>query len=287
VAGGTGIGCKKLTGFNSIFRYSQHNTLLPYATMPSSSDCSLLAITQGMKEMTIKNDEPENKMSPSFNAEVARSGNKAESDLCKNAKAMKALSTHFGKQVTEMKRIKGGKKSDILVMFEDGTTCKLQSKNGTGGGRGWSCDRRAANKLPLSTEAIRLIENLCLKKNKERFEVEQSKTLIPALMLGSEEEFKPDHFVHTTYNKKSGELTGLKICTASLLMETLANEQYLHLKAKRTCVHLSPSLYLQRKGGGKKDHAPDDIQLKLKSMPSVDGKSIMTELTLAETTPPQ
>ena len=30
------------------------------------------------------------------------------------------------------------------------------------------------------------------------------------------------------------------------------------------CVHLSPSCYLQRKGGGKTDRHPDDIQMKVK-----------------------
>ena len=50
-------------------------------------------------------------------------------------------------------------------------------------------------------------------------------------------------------------------------MEKLLSELYPILTPKKTCVHLSPRLYLQRKGGGSKDHAPDHIQLKLKSMP--------------------
>jgi hypothetical protein len=36
---------------------------------------------------------------------------------------------------------------------------------------------------------------------------------------------------------------------------------------KRTCVYLSPLVYLQRKGGGKKDHSPNHIQAKLRAMP--------------------
>ena len=36
------------------------------------------------------------------------------------------------------------------------------------------------------------------------------------------------------------------------------------LKPNGTCLHLSPNIVLQRKGGGKTDHAPNHIQAKLK-----------------------
>jgi hypothetical protein len=58
-------------------------------------------------------------------------------------------------------------------------------------------------------------------------------------------------------------------------MDAIQKEAYDTLMAKRTCVHLSPRIYLQRKSGGAADHAPDDIQVKLKSLPE-----IMTTLPL-------
>ena len=73
----------------------------------------------------------------------------------------------------------------------------------------------------------------------------------------------PTHFVHVIF--ESDELKTFKIGTAEAVIAALNAVAYPMLVPKKTCVHISPLMYLQRKGGGKKDHAPDDIQLKLKS----------------------
>jgi hypothetical protein len=88
------------------------------------------------------------------------------------------------------------------------------------------------------------------------------------MIFGTDEEYKPTYFIHTVFNTKTWELLQLSICSAEDMYAALCKEAYPTLVAKRTCVHLSPRIYLQRKGGGKKDHSPDDIQLKIKSYPS-------------------
>ncbi|NBV35461.1 MAG: hypothetical protein EBR81_17150, partial [Proteobacteria bacterium] len=50
----------------------------------------------------------------------------------------------------------------------------------------------------------------------------------------------------------------------------LKEEIYAEMVPKRTCVHLSPSIYLQRKGGGKTDKRPDQIQTKWKQGSAVE-----------------
>lgn len=177
-----------------------------------------------------------------------------------------------------MKKITGQKKSDVRVVCTDGTQYNLQLKSGTGGGRGWSCDRRSLSNLPVDPVGQTLIGNLCLKKGTERPVVSQPVTLIAELLLGTEAEFQPTHFVHIAVNKTTGDLQELSICDTATVLHSLQQEAYTSLEPKRTCVHLGPRMYLQRKGGGSKDHSPDDIQLKLKSFP----EEIMTRVYSAE-----
>jgi hypothetical protein len=212
------------------------------------------------------------------NSQVAKDGNKAEFDFCHNQKIKESLSQYFGKGIAQVKKITGQKKSDILVLCTDGTQYTLQLKSGTGGGRGWSCDRRSLSNLPVDTVGQQLVGNLCLKKGTDRPVVSQPVNLIVDLLLGTELEYKPTHFVHIAVNKVTGDLQELSICDTTTVLHALQQEAYPSLEPKKTCVHLSPRMYLQRKGGGSKDHAPDDIQLKLKSFPH----EIMTNLYMTE-----
>ena len=212
------------------------------------------------------------------NSQVAKDGNKAEFDFCTNTSIRHFLQRYFGKEIRGMKKIGGQKKSDILLTFADTSTLNLQLKSGTGGGRGWSCDRRALGNLPLDELGATLVGNICLKKGTERVAAATPSDLIRTLLLGTEEQYKPTHFVHIDVNKETGQLKELTICSADAVVAALQKEAYPSLVPKKTCVHLSPRLYLQRKGGGVKDHSPDDIQLKLKSFPD----EIMINLLLIE-----
>ena len=200
---------------------------------------------------------------------IAKNGNRAQAELCKSKLFKMALSFHFEKVVTSLVVIHGAKKSDILCTFSDGSKELFQVKNGLGNNRGWSADRRSNNNVPVGEKGQLLLNNVCLMRGGgERFEVIQDPALAANMIFGTDEEYKPTHFIHTVFNTKTWELLQLSICSAEDMYAALCTEAYPTLVAKRTCVHLSPRIYLQRKGGGKKDHSPDDIQLKIKSYPS-------------------
>lgn len=209
----------------------------------------------------------------SKNSLNAINGNLAEAILCKSHVALDKLgSQYFKKKIVACEKI-AKKKSDHRITFEDGTCTTIQLKNGTGGGRGWSFDRRPLTNLPTNECVKELIKSVCLKSGGERKILPIDKTLLSRLLLGDEELTKPQHFLHTTL--KHGMITSLSVCPASLFIDTIVKTAYENYNAKRTCVHLTPLIYLQRKGGGKKDHSPDDIQAKLRCMPDC-----LTEITI-------
>jgi hypothetical protein len=202
----------------------------------------------------------------SRNALVAKSGNKAERTLCTSLDVIKYLGEqYFRQEIIKAEVIKGGKKSDILLTFADGTHAIAQLKNGTGGGRGWSFNRKALGNLQTDDSVKSLLKTVCLKGGGERNVVPNDKALIAKLLLGEEEQTKPQHFFHTTM--KDGKIQSISACPADKFIESLMKDAYESCVPKRTCVHLSPLIYLQRKAGGKKDHSPNDIQAKLRAMP--------------------
>jgi hypothetical protein len=91
-------------------------------------------------------------MIQSIQSQVAKNGIKAEKLLLVNADAKSVLQTYFGKNIQRIVPVRGGKKSDIMITFEDGEHARLQNKNGTGGGRGWSADRRKISDMPLEDD---------------------------------------------------------------------------------------------------------------------------------------
>lgn len=213
------------------------------------------------------------------NAMTASEGNKAEHIVCDSPEVRAALSEYLKRKIVSLEVIVGRKKSDITVTFEDGHTTTAQLKNGTGGGRGWSVDRRSVDKYPERHQE--LLRKVCLRGGGERNEVASDSELVSKLFLGEKDGKRPEWFIHTTV--KNGKIESLSICPAALFIETLQKGLYAKVNPKRTCVHLSDLIYLQRKGGGKKDRAPNDIQAKLRKMPDC-----MTTLSLTpvQTTPP-
>jgi hypothetical protein len=207
------------------------------------------------------------------NSMIARIGNKAETMFCKSPKVSKALSDYFEMNVVRCEKIGSRKKSDVLITFEDGSQTRLQLKNGKGGGRGWSFDRRHVNELPTNDLVKDQLKTVCLKHDGQRSNVPMDKELIKMLFTGDDITQKPSYVAHVIL--ENDDIASLSICSMTLFLETLISESYQNCVLKRTCVHLTPCIYLQRKGGGKKDHSPDDIQAKLRSMPNC-----MTDLKL-------
>ena len=199
------------------------------------------------------------------NALTALSGFRAE-DICMTPHVLQSLSQYFGKQIIKCEKIKGNKKSDICITFEDGIETTAQIKNSTSTStRGWSFDRRSIDNIPTNDYVKELIQAVCL-KNGERKDVIMDHDLYKRLMLGDDEKYKPQHFIHTMI--KNGEIESLSICPANVFIDKIFEGLYENFNSKRTCVHISPLIYLQRKGGNKTDHAPNDIQAKLRDMPN-------------------
>lgn len=202
------------------------------------------------------------------NAATARSGNTAERHMCDNPAVRQKLERYFGKPVTDIQLISGRKKSDLRVLFGDSTHARIQNKNGPGENRGWSIDRRPLSKMPLEDNGKDLLRAVCLTHTGERPTVHRPDGLLRDLLMGGEPDFMPEYFTHSIFHKETGELLHLSIAPADRVLTMLNETAYPQLLAKRTCVHISPVVYFQRKGGGSADNSPDDIQVKLLSLPT-------------------
>jgi hypothetical protein len=244
------------------------------------------------------NSYPNLKMSvaKSKNSIVATTGNKAEVLLCSQPNIKVALERHFGKPIKHITQISGRKKADNLIEFEDGTTVPVQNKNGPCDGRGHSVDRRKVSLLTGDTGLHSLLERVCLKKESTATApataVDIPKTISELCgslcLLGSDEVNKPQYFLHTTMDAEATRILTLSIVTSDTFMARVKADMFPVMETKKTCVHLSPNLYFQRKGGGATDHSPDDIQTKLRFSPKpskaiphpTDLFSLFTELPL-------
>ena len=242
----------------SICRHEGHN----------KRSCKIIASVKVISQVELKMNSHKSK-----NAQIAITGNLAEDILCKSSNVLDKLSTqYFKKNIVSCEKLKR-KKSDHRITFEDGSHTMIQLKNGDGGGRGWSFDRRSLSVMPTNESVKELVRIVCLKSVGERQILPNDTTLLSRLILGDEEATQPQHFIHTTL--KDGKITSLSACPTSLFMATILKTAYENCDSKRTCIHLTPLIYLQRKGGGKTDHSPDDIQAKLRCMPDC-----MTEIKL-------
>ena len=214
-------------------------------------------------------------MQVSRNAATARNGNAAERRMCDRPDVKQRLETYFGKTIATIQLVPGKKKSDVTVVFEDQTLIRIQNKEGDSKNRGWSADRRSLDRMPVDDAGKALLDVVCLKKEGERpANVQNPTTLIRELLLGTDVDAMPTHFTHTVFDRQTGELLHLSIASADSILSALEATAYPNLVDKRTCVHIAPGMYLQRKGGGSHDHAPNDIQLKLVQFP----EGIMTSI---------
>ena len=215
---------------------------------------------------------------------TAKNGIRAEKQICMQSNVKLALEDHFNKPIKEFQCV-SGKKYDIKITFDDKSITTVQNKDGNGGGRGWSIDRRNVSKYD-DVELITLLKTVCLKTGKDKpsiskiFGIDAVKkgilgvptSIIPVvdggIKINEPEKFsiddQPNYFTHTVSDKITKEIKSISICKTTALVDFITDGLYVNAVPKRTCVHLSPNIYLQRKGGGKKDSRPDDIQMKLK-----------------------
>lgn len=217
----------------------------------------------------------------SKHAQIAKDGNKAEQVLCQQANIKASFEQYFGKPIQSIVPITSRKKSDYKVIFSDGSFINIQNKDGSGNGRGWSINRMPYQKYGTDTALHTLLANVCLKRGTDRPTVsgDRSPEIIRLCLLGREPEYEPHFFTHTQSDKTTGEITLLSITPTNVFLETILAQKFETMVPKRTCVHLSPIMYLQRKGGGVKDKAPDHIQAKFRWSSDLD--AVFTKLTLA------
>ena len=249
----------------------------------SSLQTEITSLKSTIAERDAKIAELQATTQKSKGSQISSKGNNAEALLCSQANVRAALSAFFRKTLVTIQKIPSKphpKKSDLLLTFADGSTFTAQNKDGDGGGRGHSYDRRAVSLVaPASAELTETLRSVCL-KDKTLKRCESSKPVsidvVTRNILGLEDEFKPAFFLHTTTS--NGVITALSICPATTFMSKLAGDLYEQANPKRTCVHLSPNIYLQRKGGGKSDAHPDDIQMKVRFTDDI--AAVFTPLTL-------
>jgi len=208
----------------------------------------------------------------SKNAQTARLGFKAEEVLTTLPAVAAAFATYFTKPVKAVVKAPHGKKTDVIVQFTDGTNTRIQNKNGNNQ-RGFSVDRRDGADLTTSETCRSLIDTVCLKRggpaaHRPSVSSITSLQMVDTCFLGDDTDWAPDYITHT--QMKDGTLQHMAICSMPEFVKALKAEIYAEVVPKRTCVHLSPSIYLQRKGGGKTDKKPDQIQTKWKQGASVE-----------------
>ena len=226
-------------------------------------------------------------------SQIAKSGFDAEEMMTKQESVKVSLEVYFEKPIktiTKMDCRPHQKKSDIKIEFDDGTSCSAQVKNTTTSvsssatasgcvsskmiGRGFSIDRRDVDKICAeSSELTETLMAVCLgDKTKERKTVVKSvgEQVLFQNILGIEESTKPDYFIKTESDRVTSEIKRMDICPRYIFIEKMVDTLYETAVSKKTCVHLSPNIYLQRKGGTKGEKRPNQIQTKMRITPDVD-----------------
>jgi len=210
-------------------------------------------------------------------SEIAKSGFKVEHLFITALDIKTSLDNFFNKQIKKIILAPPKKKFDIICIFDDDTKFNIQLKKIINfGGRGNSFDRRHIRDTFENPNTRRYLTLLTLyrpilmiKEQKKDFILlvnnhpNDYKQYLKKTLIGDEE--KNDYFCVIKTNKKLSKYE-LYIIKSEKLYESLEKSIDINISMKRngTCLHLSPNIYLQRKGGGKSDKAPNHIQAKLK-----------------------
>ena len=218
---------------------------------------------------------------PSKNSETAKSGFKAE-DIFRTDETIKtALETYFGKNIVSLNKVHG-KKYDTQLIFQDGSKVNIQNKKIERlGGRGDSFDRRHIRDTFQNQFIRKYLTLLTLYRNTKTsttMTVEQKRDFIQLCnrhlddirqyisktLIGPEHD--ANHYwcimkTNKTFSKKE-----IYMISSDTLTNFIDQSIPIDIKMKTngTCLHLSPYIALQRKGGGNTDSSPNHIQAKFK-----------------------
>lgn len=217
----------------------------------------------------------------SKNSLTAKSGFKAE-DIFRTDPLIKlSLEKYFGKQITSLNKIYG-KKYDTKIYFEDNSCVNVQNKKIESlGGRGDSFDRRHI-KDTFANPVIRKYLTLLtlIRKSKTETYMSDAQKLdfiklsnnnlsdinqyIKKTLIGEGTEAN-DYWCIMKTNKSFIDKQ-IYIISSVNMLKFVENTIKIDIKLKKngTCLHLSPYIALQRKGGSETDNSPNHIQAKLK-----------------------
>lgn len=217
----------------------------------------------------------------SKNSLIAKSGFKAE-DIFRTDELIKCkLEEYFRKKINSLDKIHG-KKYDTKIYFEDNSSINIQNKKIENlGGRGDSFDRRHIKNTFNNQEIRKYLTLLTLirkSKNETLMSEEQKKDFtklcnnnlddiaqyIKKTLIGENTEVN-DYWCIMKINKTFTNME-LYIISSKKIFEFIKQTIKIDIKLKKngTCLHLSPYIALQRKGGGNTDHSPNHIQAKFK-----------------------
>ena len=217
----------------------------------------------------------------SKNSQTAKSGFKAEEIFRTDETIKRALETYFHANITHMEKIQG-KKYDTIVTLNDNTTIKIQNKKIENlGGRGDSFDRRhicdtfanrfirkyltllslirrSKTETSMSEDQKRDFIQLC---NRHLTDIKQ---YIKKTLLGADGEENQYWCIMKT--DKNFAKIELFMLSSQKLYDFICDSIKIDIKMKKngTCLHVSPYISLQRKGGGNTDHSPNHIQAKFR-----------------------
>lgn len=218
----------------------------------------------------------------SKNSLTAKSGFKAE-DIFRTDELIKCnLEKYFGKKIISLHKVHG-KKYDTKIYFEDGSSINIQNKKIENlGGRGDSFDRRHI-KNTFNNQDIRKYLTLLTLIRKSKTETLMSEgqkidfmklcnnnlddisQYTKKTLIGEDNTEMNDYWCIMKTNKTFTNME-LYIISSKKLFEFIEQTIKIDIKLKKngTCLHLSPYIALQRKGGGNTDHSPNHIQAKFK-----------------------
>ena len=221
----------------------------------------------------------ENKLSR--NSLIAKSGFKAEEIFRTDNSIKIKLEKYFKSNIIDMKKI-DKQKYDTTIIFDNDKKINIQNKKIENlGGRGHSFDRRHI-KNTFDNQFIRkylTYLSLIRKSKTETFMTNDQKQdfinlcnnnladikkYIKKTLIG--EEVNIENYWSIMKTDKSFKKIELYALSSIKLYDFLINSIKIDIKMKKngTCLHLSPYISLQRKGGGKTDNSPNHIQAKFK-----------------------
>lgn len=212
--------------------------------------------------------------SPTLGSKTAKDGYKVERILEHRIiqnKVIEHLRLHLPQDAKPFPIYPHGKKTDVFLAPWN-VKFQIKKVSNVGKDRGHHVDRRSVERFTSTfpSHVKDAFSKFMISRDMTRQEKEtlrqslQQETkvwldLLIELIIGQDPHFAPDYFlIVETKDLAKGKL--YLLCVHTLLGYLMKN---LHVQIKETCIHVTPCMYLQRRGGDATDSRPNDIQTKL------------------------